>query len=85
MRRLHEYALLVRLHRPIGIYLLMWPMLWSLWLAAEGVQLDRFYVHPICSPTRTALMTGRSPARFGITSPLGNLWGTTSPARFAYY
>ncbi len=40
-------------------------------LAAEGIQLDRFYVHPICSPTRTAMMTGRSPARFGITRPLG--------------
>ena len=40
-------------------------------LAKEGMQLDRFYVHPICSPTRTAMMTGRSPARFGITSPLG--------------
>ena len=40
-------------------------------LAREGVQLDRFYVHPICSPTRTALMTGRSPARFGITGSIG--------------
>ena len=40
-------------------------------LAKEGVQLDRFYVHPICSPTRTALMTGRSPARFGITGSIG--------------
>ena len=39
-------------------------------LAKEGVQLDRFYVHPICSPTRAALMTGRSPARFGITAAL---------------
>ena len=40
-------------------------------LAKEGTQLDRFYVHPICSPTRTALMTGRSPARFGITGAIG--------------
>ncbi len=39
-------------------------------LAKEGMQLDRFYVHPVCSPTRAALMTGRSPARFGITSAL---------------
>ncbi len=39
-------------------------------LAKDGLQLDRFYVHPICSPTRTALMTGRSPARFGITAAL---------------
>ena len=41
-------------------------------LAAEGVQLDRFYVFPVCSPTRTALMTGRSPIRCGIVTPLGN-------------
>ncbi len=34
--RLHQYALLMRLHRPIGIFLLLWPTLWALWLAAEG-------------------------------------------------
>ncbi|MEM1443826.1 MAG: sulfatase-like hydrolase/transferase, partial [Verrucomicrobiota bacterium] len=41
-------------------------------LAAEGLELDRFYVHPICSPTRAALMTGKLPVRFGITGPLSN-------------
>ncbi|MEM9281561.1 MAG: sulfatase-like hydrolase/transferase [Verrucomicrobiota bacterium] len=41
-------------------------------LVAEGLELDRFYVHPICTPTRAALMTGRMPARFGITGPLSN-------------
>ncbi len=35
--RLKRYALLIRLHRPIGILLLLWPTLWSLWIAAEGV------------------------------------------------
>ncbi len=34
--RLHEYALLMRLHRPIGALLLLWPTLWALWLAAAG-------------------------------------------------
>jgi len=34
--RLREYALLMRLHRPIGILLLLWPTLWGLWFAAEG-------------------------------------------------
>jgi len=33
---LREYALLMRLHRPIGIWLLMWPMLWALWVAGDG-------------------------------------------------
>jgi 4-hydroxybenzoate polyprenyltransferase len=30
------YARLVRLDRPIGIFLLMWPALWALWIAGEG-------------------------------------------------
>ncbi|MBK5963504.1 4-hydroxybenzoate polyprenyltransferase [Thiocystis minor] len=34
--RLYRYLVLVRLHRPIGIFLLMWPALWALWLAGEG-------------------------------------------------
>ncbi len=34
--RLRHYALLVRLHRPIGILLLLWPTLWALWIAARG-------------------------------------------------
>jgi 4-hydroxybenzoate polyprenyltransferase len=34
--RFREYALLMRLHRPIGIYLLLWPTLWALWLAGNG-------------------------------------------------
>ncbi|QGU32280.1 4-hydroxybenzoate octaprenyltransferase [Thermochromatium tepidum] len=34
--RLYQYYRLVRLHRPIGIFLLMWPALWALWLAGEG-------------------------------------------------
>jgi 4-hydroxybenzoate polyprenyltransferase len=35
--RLYQYYLLTRLHKPIGILLLLWPTLWALWLAAEGV------------------------------------------------
>ena len=31
------YARLMRLHRPIGTLLLLWPTLWALWLAAEGL------------------------------------------------
>ena len=34
-------------------------------LVADGVELDRFYVAPMCSPTRAGLMTGRYPIRFG--------------------
>jgi arylsulfatase A-like enzyme len=35
-------------------------------LAKEGIELSRFYVAPICSPTRAALMTGRDPLRLGV-------------------
>ncbi len=34
--RLRDYALLMRLDRPIGILLLLWPTLWGLWFAARG-------------------------------------------------
>ena len=35
--RVYQYALLTRAHKPVGIYLLLWPCLWALWIAAEGV------------------------------------------------
>ncbi len=34
--RLYQYWLLTRFHRPIGIFLLLWPLLWALWIAGEG-------------------------------------------------
>lgn len=40
-------------------------------LAREGVKLTDFYAnHADCSPTRTALITGRYQQRYGIESPL---------------
>ena len=36
-QRLYEYFLLTRLNKPIGIFLLLWPALWALWIAAGGV------------------------------------------------
>lgn len=35
--RMRDYILLLRLDKPIGILLLMWPTLWGLWMAAEGL------------------------------------------------
>jgi arylsulfatase A-like enzyme len=35
-------------------------------LAARGTRLEQFYVQPLCSPTRAALMTGRYPMRHGL-------------------
>lgn len=34
--RLLQYAYLVRLHKPIGTVLLLWPTLWALWFASQG-------------------------------------------------
>jgi 4-hydroxybenzoate polyprenyltransferase len=31
-----DYARLMRLDRPIGIWLLLWPTLWALWIAGRG-------------------------------------------------
>ncbi len=35
-KTLREYALLMRLHKPIGIWLLLWPAMWALWFAGAG-------------------------------------------------
>jgi 4-hydroxybenzoate polyprenyltransferase len=34
--QLRNYVQLMRLDRPIGIWLLLWPTLWALWLAGKG-------------------------------------------------
>jgi len=36
-------------------------------LAAESVEMTRFYVEPVCAPTRACLMTGRYNYRTGVT------------------
>jgi arylsulfatase B len=43
-------------------------------LARDGVELDRFYVCPMCSPTRAATMTGRYPIRFGLARAVIPPW-----------
>lgn len=35
-RQLRQYLILMRLHKPIGIFLLLWPTLWALCIASEG-------------------------------------------------
>jgi 4-hydroxybenzoate polyprenyltransferase len=35
--RLTAYAYLIRLDKPIGTLLLLWPTLWALWLASSGI------------------------------------------------
>lgn len=35
-RRAPDFLQLMRMHRPIGIFLLLWPTLWCLWVAGKG-------------------------------------------------
>ena len=37
-------------------------------IGREGINFDRFYVNPVCSPTRAALLTGRYAVRGGVYS-----------------
>ena len=39
--------------------------------AAESVSFDRFYVSPVCAPTRATLLTGRYYLRTGVTGVTG--------------
>src|SRR5205085_9137316 len=43
-------------------------------IARSGVELDRFYVSPMCSPTRCGLMTGRYPMRFVMGRSVVRPW-----------
>jgi 4-hydroxybenzoate polyprenyltransferase len=41
---LHDYARLMRLDRPIGIWLLLWPTLWALWISSRGKPDPRIFI-----------------------------------------
>lgn len=43
-------------------------------LAGAGAKLEQFYVLPVCSPTRAALMTGRYPIRHGLQVGVVRPW-----------
>jgi 4-hydroxybenzoate polyprenyltransferase len=42
--RLVDYARLMRIDRPIGIWLLLWPCFWALWISSEGHPDERLFV-----------------------------------------
>lgn len=37
MNKIRPYISLTRIDRPVGIYLVLWPALWALWLASGGL------------------------------------------------
>jgi arylsulfatase A-like enzyme len=43
-------------------------------LATSGARLEQFYVQPVCTPTRAALMTGRYPMRHGLQVGVVRPW-----------
>jgi 4-hydroxybenzoate polyprenyltransferase len=43
-QRVHEYARLARLDRPVGTWLLLWPALWALWIAGAGRPTPRILI-----------------------------------------
>jgi len=43
-------------------------------LALGGARLEQFYVQPVCSPTRAALLTGRYPIRHGLQVGVVRPW-----------
>ncbi|MEM9643814.1 MAG: sulfatase-like hydrolase/transferase [Planctomycetota bacterium] len=43
-------------------------------LCKEGIELDQFYVSPMCTPTRAGLLTGRYPIRFGLARAVIPPW-----------
>ena len=52
-KKLDAYERLMRLDKPIGILLLLWPTLWALWLASAG---KPYWVHLLIFITGTVLM-----------------------------
>tara|TARA_R110002050_G_scaffold55296_1_gene124881 strand:+ start:9153 stop:10517 length:1365 start_codon:yes stop_codon:yes gene_type:complete len=52
-------------------------------LAKNGVQLNRFYVNPTCSPSRVSLLTGMPASRIGIVAPISGRSSITIPDSIA--
>jgi 4-hydroxybenzoate polyprenyltransferase len=44
LEQARQYARLMRLDRPIGIWLLLWPTLWGLWIAGSGRPQARHFI-----------------------------------------
>ena len=51
-------------HRPAGYHEVMTPSIDA--LVAQGINLDRHYVHKFCSPTRCAIQSGRAPIHVNV-------------------
>ena len=64
-KRLDAYERLIRLDKPIGILLLLWPTLWAVWIAARGWPPRAFVI----TPARPRFPAPSSPSRRPPLSP----------------
>src|SRR4029077_14500668 len=46
----HDYMRLTRLERPIGIWLLLWPTLWAVWIGSRGKPKPLIFVVFVAGP-----------------------------------
>jgi acetyl esterase/lipase/4-hydroxybenzoate polyprenyltransferase len=80
LKRLQDFWKLMRLHQLVGMWLLLWPVLWALWLAARGTPpLDVLFAFLI----GTALMRSARYAATGVRSGASPAAEAGSGARLA--
>ena len=72
--QLRNYGKLMRVDKPVGVWLLLWPTLWAVWLAGEGTP------DPNCSSASDDRERVRQTTGCGIgpellfLAPLSALW-----------
>ena len=76
-RRLDAYERLVRLDKPIGALLLLWPTLWALWLASGGRPRADLLLVFVAGTWLHLLGEARLPECLGVRAS----WGDGSPGR----
>ena len=59
--RTWDFVQLMRLEKPIGIYLLLWPTLWALWVASKGVPDFKWPMWSMKPPSRCVSVTWNRP------------------------
>lgn len=64
-------------HRPSGWKEVVTPEIDQ--LVRTGAQLDRFYVHKFCSPTRCAIQTGRAPIHVNVINAAPEVHNASDP------
>ena len=84
-KRLDAYERLIRLDKPIGTLLLLWPTLWALWLASRRPPAPRHRAHlrasARCSCARRAARSTTSPTATSTATSSARAAARSPPAR----